>query len=137
MKFSAFFIHAPERGAFEKAICLGKLLGYFHTSEGSRQKAVIFLYRLLPVAYCPLSLIVRRGKAFASLCATALKHKLAALCAHTHAKTMRFGAAAVVRLKSPLCHTIHLSINVSAEKIKAIGRRGWLSRLARRMKRRW
>jgi hypothetical protein len=36
---------------------------------------------------------------------------------------VRFGAAAIVRLKSPF-HTIYLSINLSTEKIKPIERRG-------------
>lgn len=69
-------------------------------------------------------LIVRRGKTFAPFCAASLNHELSALRAHTHAKAVRFGAAAVVRLKSSLRHTVHLSIIVSAEKIKAIGMRG-------------
>lgn len=85
---------------------------------------------LLPRPLAPgTRLIMRRGKAFAPLCAASLEHELSPLRAHTHAKAVRFGAAAVVRLKSSLRHTIHLSINVSAEKIKAIGMRGWLSRL--------
>jgi hypothetical protein len=60
-----------------------------------------------------------RGQSLSPLGAAALKHKLAALCAHANAEAMRLGAAAVVRLKSPF-HTIYLSINVSTEKIKAI-----------------
>ena len=62
---------------------------------------------------------MRRGQSLAPFGAAAFKHKLAALRAHAHAKAMRLGAAAVVRLKSPF-HTIYLSINVSTEKIKAI-----------------
>jgi len=64
---------------------------------------------------------MRRGQALATLSAAAFEHKLTALRAHTHAEAMSFSAAAIVRLKSPF-HTIYLSINVSAEKIKAIGR---------------
>jgi hypothetical protein len=71
---------------------------------------------------------MRRGKSLAPLCAAAFNHKLPALRAHAHAEAVRLGAAAVVRLKSSLRHTIHLSINVSAEKIKAIGMRAQLSR---------
>lgn len=62
---------------------------------------------------------MRGGQALATFGAAALEHKLTALRAHAHAEAMRFGAAAIVRLKSPF-HSIHLSINVSVEKIKAI-----------------
>ena len=66
---------------------------------------------------------MRRGQALAALSAAAFEHKLTTLCAHAHAEAVSFGAAAIVRLKSPF-HAIYLSINVSVEKIKAIGRRG-------------
>ena len=59
------------------------------------------------------------GQALASLGTSSFKHELAALRAHAHAKAVRLGAAAVVRLKSPL-HGIYLSITVFIEKIKAI-----------------
>ena len=62
---------------------------------------------------------MRRSQALAALSAAAFEHKLTALRAHSHAEAMSFGAAAIVRLKSPF-HTIYLSINVSTEKIKAI-----------------
>ena len=63
-----------------------------------------------------------RGEAFAPLGAAAFEHELAALGAHAHAEAMSLGAPAVVGLKSPL-HGLHLSINISAEKGKAIGRK--------------
>ena len=63
------------------------------------------------------------GKAFAPFGAAAFEHELAAFGAHAHAKAMSLGAPAVVRLKSPL-HGLHLSINISAEKGKAIVRNG-------------
>jgi hypothetical protein len=62
---------------------------------------------------------MRRGQALAPLGAAAFEHKLTTLRAHAYAKAMSLGAAPIVRLKSPF-HTIHLSINVSTEKIKAI-----------------
>jgi len=63
------------------------------------------------------------GQALAAFRAAAFEHKLPALRAHAHAEAMSFCATAIVRLKCPF-HAIHLSINVSTEKIKAIGRRG-------------
>jgi hypothetical protein len=146
MKFSAPFVHAAECSAFENAVCLGKLLGCF---SHHRQPVVSGRWPVWnrianrpPTAdHRPLLLIVRWGEAFASLCAATLDDKLAAFRAHAHAKAMRLGAAAVVRLKSSLRHilhlcAIHLSINVSTEKIKAIGMRGELSRFARGANRR-
>ncbi len=60
--------------------------------------------------------------------AAAFKYKPTGLRAHAHAEPVRFGAAAIVGLKSPL-HAIYLLINVSTEKIKTIGSRLRLSRL--------
>src|SRR5438105_12743574 len=61
-----------------------------------------------------------RRQALAPFGAAALEDELTALRAHADAKAVRFGAAAIVRLKSSLRHTLHLSINVSTEKGKPI-----------------
>jgi hypothetical protein len=61
------------------------------------------------------------SKALAPLGSAAFEHELAALRAHKHAEAMSLGAPAIVWLKSPL-HGLHLSISISAEKGKAIGR---------------
>jgi hypothetical protein len=63
---------------------------------------------------------MRGRQALAPFGAAAFEDELAALCAHADAKAVRLGAAAIVRLKSSLRHTLHLSINVSTEKGKPI-----------------
>ena len=68
-----------------------------------------------------------RRQAFAPFGAAALQDELAALRAHADAEAVRLGAAAIVRLKSSLRHTLHLSINVSTEKGKPIESQGRLS----------
>ncbi len=109
MNFSALFVHATECSAFENAVCLGKLLRCFShhrqpVASGRRSVSKAAARRLPTTGHRPLLLIVRRGEAFAPLCAATLDHKLAAFRAHAHAKAVRFGAAAVVRLKSSLRH---------------------------------
>jgi hypothetical protein len=72
-------------------------------------------------------LVMRGRQALAPFGATALEDELAALRAHADAEAVRLGAAAIVRLKSSLRHTLHLSINVSTEKGKPIECGGQLS----------
>ena len=68
-----------------------------------------------------------RRQALAPFSAAALEDKLAAFRAHADAEAVRLGATAIVRLKSSLRHTLHLSINVSTEKGKPIEMGGRLS----------
>ena len=63
---------------------------------------------------------MRGRQALAPFGAAALEDELAALRAHADAEAVRLSAAAIVRLKSSLRHTLHLSINVSTEKGKPI-----------------
>jgi hypothetical protein len=77
---------------------------------------------------------MRRRQTLAPFGATALEDELAALRAHADAEAVRLGATAIVRLKSSLRHTLHLSINVSTEKGKPIECGGWLSSCSRRGK---
>jgi hypothetical protein len=70
-------------------------------------------------------------QALAPFGATAFEDELTALRAHADAEAVRLGAAAIVRLKSSLRHTLHLSINVSTEKGKPIETGGGLSSFAR------
>ena len=72
-------------------------------------------------------LVMRGRQPLAALGAAAFEDELAALCTHADAETVRLGAAAIVRLKSSLRHTLHLSINVSTEKGKPIESSGRLS----------
>ena len=60
-------------------------------------------------------LVMCRCQSFATLCAAAFEHKLAAFGAHPYTKSMGFGAPAIVRLKGPL-HVTMLLTNFSCRK---------------------
>ena len=109
--------------ALENPVGLGKLFGCFTHYISDNCRVVRDANRSLESRITHHSLIMCWGKTFAPLGAATFEHELAAFGAHAHTEAMSLGAPAVVGLKSPL-HGLHLSINISAEKGKAIGRIG-------------
>jgi hypothetical protein len=61
------------------------------------------------------NLIMVRRQPFASFGTSSLQHEPARFGTHAFPKAMRFRAAAVVRLKSSLCHYYKLLINLGSE----------------------